>query len=194
MITIAPVKKTSISELDGINWDSEAVIRKERLSSGTGSMPNVLSMPAAVRTPQPALSTFSRAASSAEDDTVGALRTRVMNASFGRRKSLSGDTMSIAHKPQSRSGRRMSMPHISANMPSSMMRKVLAAISFRLLYDRINRSRVRERMRACVRSMCARFTLLRRRFRGMDLSTQHLHSLPPPAPLLSRRRCRGAWT
>ncbi len=119
-----PVKRDTpkTSELDGVDWDRKAAIRKERLSRG--SMPNIMSMPAAFKLEQPAApQSFSRTASSAEDETVGALRTRVMNASFSRRKSV--DSAPYAHKTQSRgSTRRMSMPHISKSMPPSAMRKV----------------------------------------------------------------------
>ncbi len=107
-------------EISGVDWHSD--ISKRRKNFNTGSMPNLLNAEAAKS--DPPANPFSRTASSAEDDAVGALRTRVMNASFIRRRS--DPTM---HSVQAkRETRRNSLPTLSKTMPTSMMKKVQAAV------------------------------------------------------------------
>eukprot|EP00291_Cryptomonas_curvata_P022781 CAMPEP_0172167462 /NCGR_PEP_ID=MMETSP1050-20130122/9590_1 /TAXON_ID=233186 /ORGANISM="Cryptomonas curvata, Strain CCAP979/52" /LENGTH=180 /DNA_ID=CAMNT_0012838265 /DNA_START=23 /DNA_END=562 /DNA_ORIENTATION=+ len=104
-------------EMTGVDWHSD--VSKRRKNFNTGSMPNVLAS-GEVKSDPPANS-FSRTASSAEDDVVGALRTRVMNASFIRRRSDSA-LNSVQAK---RETRRASMPTLSRTMPTSMMKKIV---------------------------------------------------------------------
>jgi hypothetical protein len=107
------------SELDGIDWDKA---EKRRHHFKRGSMPNVLSTPAAIRTDQPSTGSFMRTASSAEDDAVGAIRTRIMNATFLRRKSTENSANSFQAKAQGH--RRLSMPHMSMSMPAHALKQV----------------------------------------------------------------------
>ena len=103
-------------DLTGVDWHSD--ISKRRRNISAGSMPNVLNSEAGK--PEPSANPFSRTASSAEDDVVGALRTRVMNANFVRRRSETA--LSSMHLR--REIRRTSMPSLSRTMPTSMMKKV----------------------------------------------------------------------
>ena len=110
-------------EITGVDWHSD--ISKRRKNFNTGSMPNLFNAEAAKS--DPPANPFSRTASSAEDDAVGALRTRVMNASFIRRRSDPA-TNSVQAK---RETRRNSLPTLSKTMPTSMMKKVQAAVETR---------------------------------------------------------------
>ena len=112
------VKVTSLTELDGVDW--EKTVKQRRNNLKRGSMPNVHSMPAEVKPPTTV--SFMRTASSAEDDTVGAIRTRIMNATFLRRKSTESAANSFASKAHGI--RRMSMPHMSMSMPAKAMKQV----------------------------------------------------------------------
>ena len=83
---------TTHAELDGIDWSK--MRRRNHLKRG--SMPNVLSAPASPIPPAGSLrGSFTRTASSAEDDAVGAIRTRVMNASFSRRQRAAAAARSL---------------------------------------------------------------------------------------------------
>ncbi len=109
-------------DLTGVDWHSD--ISKRRKNISAGSMPNVLNSEAGK--PEPSANPFCRTASSAEDDVVGALRTRVMNANFVRRRS---DTALSSMHPR-REIRRTSMPILSRTMPTSMMKKVRPSCMF----------------------------------------------------------------
>jgi hypothetical protein len=108
-------------ELDGVDWGAKIARRKSSLMKN-GSMPNLIpAVPQGMSSPTANLfdsfRPFGRVASSAEDDTVGALRTRVINASFMRRRS----TDDRGKKPTAH--KRKFKPSMS--MPAAVMKKVI---------------------------------------------------------------------
>ena len=108
------------NDLNGIDWSTDVAKRRKNLKFD--SLPNVRVYESKPRTTPIACT---RLASSAEDDAVSALRTRVMNASFGRRKSdiaSSGLTISDAVSCSNNNMRRKSMPSLS--MPAKVMKTV----------------------------------------------------------------------
>ena len=114
--SIDPEKRIS-QELNGIDWNIE--ISKRRKNLVAGSMPNI--RPDAQSTSSAPFNPFARLASSAEDESVGAIRTRIMNASFGRRNSND----SGVNRPKT-TERRKSMPALSMTMPARAMKQVFS--------------------------------------------------------------------
>jgi hypothetical protein len=96
------IRQTSMPELSG---------RKDKLMMESGERPH--------EPPQSFLANFARAGSSAEDETVGAIRTRVMNSLFVKQRSLGH--MDAASKGDPR-GRLSAMRSMS--MPSHVMKQV----------------------------------------------------------------------
>jgi hypothetical protein len=127
--TAKPVNNLSKNvslELDGVDWSNEAAKRRRNLVMG--SMPNVRANMELVRSPVSS-NPFPRLASSAEDDSVGAIRTRVMNSSFVRRNSASGSGSGFL-RPKT-SDRRKSLPSsMSMTMPAKAMKQVSMSEAF----------------------------------------------------------------